>query len=142
MTTIDPVSPDAAAVYRAQAPWVTIDEPVAIHAEAAILRDSAILRDVVNGRSGPVARVWENAHSLVTTRKECRFLRYDVACEQLTSQGWPVVARDSGGTTVPHQPGIVNYSLIFPQFRKDRRIWTCSTQRCVSRFVSRWVILV
>lgn len=51
----------------------------------------------------------------MVTRKETRLPRFAQACEHLAEQGWPVLVRESGGTAVPHGPGILHFSIAFAQ---------------------------
>ncbi|WP_286238477.1 lipoate--protein ligase family protein [Neptuniibacter halophilus] len=107
--------PDFHTIFSDPPRWRLINEPLADSAEAALLRDSLLLREVAEGKRGATARLWEAPQSLIVTRKETRFPRFEEACQRLAAEDWPVNIRDSGGTSVPLQPGILNFSLIFPQ---------------------------
>ncbi len=106
-------------LYQHFSTWNIVDTGLAKDAQSALAQDSEILRDVANGRGGPVLRIWEAPKSLIVTRKEKHFSGFADACLQLAAQGWPVVLRDSGGTAIPLQPGILNLSMIFPQQSMD-----------------------
>jgi lipoate-protein ligase A len=67
----------------------------------------------------PRAHLWQAPQCLVVTRKDVRLPRYQAACEQLASEGWPVHVRDSGGTAVPHGAGILNMSILLPRTTTD-----------------------
>ncbi|MGY4027201.1 lipoyl protein ligase domain-containing protein [Aeromonas rivuli] len=67
----------------------------------------------------PRAHLWQAPQCLIVTRKDTRLPRYQAACEQLAREGWPVHVRDSGGTAVPHGPGILNLSLLLPRTAAD-----------------------
>ncbi|MCE9955372.1 lipoyl protein ligase domain-containing protein [Aeromonas rivipollensis] len=67
----------------------------------------------------PRAHLWQAPQCLIVTRKDMRLPRYQAACEQLASEGWPVHVRDSGGTAVPHGAGILNLSLLLPRTTTD-----------------------
>jgi octanoyl-[GcvH]:protein N-octanoyltransferase len=95
--------------------WRLINEPIAENPALALRRDTELLREVALTKRGATARLWEVPQCLVVTKKETRFLNYDHAVDKLSSKGWPVIVRDSGGTSVPLHPGILNFSLIFPQ---------------------------
>lgn len=99
--------------------WRLINEPVAEDPLEALQRDSNLLKEVAAGKRGATARLWENPQCLVVTRKETRFPEFTRASQALAEEGWPVIIRDSGGTTVPHHPGILNFSLIFPQLSAE-----------------------
>jgi len=95
--------------------WRLINEPLSDNPSQALKRDTDLLREVSSGKRGATARLWEVPQCLVVTRKETRFPYYPQAVETLSDNGWPVIVRDSGGTSVPLHPGILNFSLIFPQ---------------------------
>ncbi|MBY4675105.1 lipoate--protein ligase family protein [Marinobacterium arenosum] len=97
--------------------WQLLDEPLSADPQRALQRDTELVRAVAAGLSGPLARLWENPRSLVATRRETRLPQFAEACRRLAAEGWPVLGRDSGGTTVPHEPGILHFSLIFPQYQ-------------------------
>lgn len=96
--------------------WQLLDEPLAADPQQALKRDSELVREVAAGKRGALARIWENPRCLIATRRETRFPHFDRACEQLAAEGWPVYVRESGGTTVPHEPGILHFSLAFPTY--------------------------
>jgi lipoate-protein ligase A len=75
--------------------------------------DAALLEAVRAGREPPTARVWGNARCLVVARSDARLPRFAAAREELAAAGWPVVVRESGGSAVPHGPGILSLSLAF-----------------------------
>lgn len=102
-------------LFSSQPRWRLINEPVAEDPAAALKRDTELLREVAAAKRCATARLWENPQCLVVTRKETRFPNFHQACERLGQEGWPVIVRDSGGTAVPHHPGILNFSLIIPQ---------------------------
>lgn len=95
--------------------WQIINEPLNQDPLNALKQDSALQREIAAGKRCAVARIWENPQCLVVTRRETRFPQFDDACAQLAGKGWPVLVRESGGTCVPHQPGILHFSLIYPQ---------------------------
>lgn len=106
---------DYLAIYQSQPRWRLINEPPAPDPDAALKRDTELLKEVAAGKRGATARLWEVPQCLVVTRKETRFPHFADAVAQLSDQGWPVIVRDSGGTTVPLHLGILNFSLLFPQ---------------------------
>lgn len=103
------------ALFKSQQRWRFINEPLSDSPESALKRDLELLKEVAAGKRGATARLWENSQCLVVTRKETRFPDFEMAKCQLESEQWPVIVRDSGGTTVPHHPGILNFSLLIPQ---------------------------
>lgn len=60
----------------------------------------------------PIIRLWESIPCLVTTRSISRNPKFQHAAEGSTARGWPVFVRKSGGTTVIHRPGILNFSIV------------------------------
>lgn len=95
--------------------WSLINDPLADDPVAALKRDRELLQEVAAGTRSATARIWENPQCLVVTRRETRFPQFTAACEQLKSEAWPVLVRESGGTCVPHQPGIIHFTLLYPQ---------------------------
>lgn len=83
--------------------------------------DARLGADVGAGRRAPLYRLWENGRALVVTAREHRLPGFRRACRALESEGWPVVRRESGGTVVPHGPGILEASLLIPQQRLTAR---------------------
>ena len=108
------VSSEISDLFKSQSRWRFIDEPLATVPETALLRDVELLKEVASGKRCATARLWENPQCLVVTRKETKFPDFESARSQLAAEGWPVIIRDSGGTTVPHRPGILNFTLFFP----------------------------
>ncbi|MGB0206219.1 MAG: lipoate--protein ligase family protein [Neptuniibacter sp.] len=108
------VSSDISDLFKSQVRWRFINELLATDPEAALLRDVELLKEVASGKRCATARLWENPQCLVVTRKETKFPNFESARSQLAAEGWPVIIRDSGGTTVPHRPGILNFTLFFP----------------------------
>lgn len=96
-------------------PWHWIEEPLADDPLRALQEDTRWVQAIARGEQGPMARLWENPRCLVVTRRETRLPAYDAACRTLAAEGWPVIVRESGGTAVPHGPGILHFSLAFPQ---------------------------
>jgi lipoate-protein ligase A len=68
---------------------------------------------VRSGRLPPTARLWSNERCLVVARSDARLPRFAAAREELARAGWPLVVRESGGSAVPHGPGILALSLAF-----------------------------
>lgn len=81
--------------------------------EARVSADATLLEAVRRGEAPATARVWASARSLCVARADARLPRFDAACAALAGEGWPVVLRESGGTAVPHGPGVVLLSLAF-----------------------------
>ena len=80
--------------------------------EAAIAEDERRL-DALLGEGCAIERVrlWTNIRCLVTTRRFACMERFADAAVASGARGWPVFVRASGGTTVVHRPGILNFSV-------------------------------
>jgi len=102
-------------LFAAWPRWTLQEEPLGESTALNIRRDSDLLRQQAQYPDHPIARIWENPRSLVVTRRETRLPTYAAACRALDAAGWPVVVRDSGGTAVPHEPGVIHLSLIYRQ---------------------------
>ena len=102
-------------VFQTQKRWRIINETVIQEPSLALGQDFNLLKEVALGKRGATARVWQSPQCLVATRKETRFPNFESASKQLAAEHWPVIVRDSGGTAVPLQPGVLNLALIFPQ---------------------------
>jgi lipoate-protein ligase A len=80
--------------------------------EAAIAEDEQRLGALLSeGRAGERVRLWTNSRCLVTTRRFSRMETFAGAAAASDACGWPVFVRASGGTTVVHRSGILNFSL-------------------------------
>lgn len=80
--------------------------------ETAIAEDERRLDDLLGeGRAIDRVRLWTNSRCLVTTRRFARMDRFAEAAAASSARGWPVFVRASGGTTVVHRPGILNFSV-------------------------------
>ncbi len=74
--------------------------------------DEAILHEVARGVVPPTLRVWRNPRCVVVGRGQRIEDEADLAaCERLRI---PVLQRASGGGTVYHHPGNLNFSLFLP----------------------------
>lgn len=106
--------------FQSHHPWQWLEEPLNGDPVEALDRDTRRVKAIAQGEQGPLARLWENPRCLVVTRRETRLPQYDAACRTLAVQGWPVIVRESGGTAVPHDPGILHFSLAFAQGTDQR----------------------
>ncbi|MGI9432191.1 MAG: lipoyl protein ligase domain-containing protein [Myxococcota bacterium] len=104
---------DGAALLRAIPDWRVVDDRAGGTAAERLDRDRQLLEAVRVGRAPPTARLWENVRCLVAARSERDLPGLEAARAQLATRGWPVLVRDSGGTAVPHAPGILQLSLAF-----------------------------
>lgn len=75
--------------------------------------DDRLIEKALDAENGsPLIRLWENVSCLVTTRAISRNPKFQYAAEDSAARGWPVFVRKSGGTTVIHRPGILNFSIV------------------------------
>ncbi|MBL4802381.1 MAG: hypothetical protein JKY45_10850 [Emcibacter sp.] len=65
------------------------------------------------GHIPPVMRLWQNHACLVVSRSDARLPEYGAAELFFKDKNIPLYIRTSGGTVVPHGPGVLNISLIF-----------------------------
>jgi len=79
--------------------------------------DERLLKQVINGESGPGLCIKSDPRCLVTTVRESRMANFETARQELSAQGWPIVVRCTGGSCVPQGPGVLNLSLIHPKVR-------------------------
>ncbi len=115
--SLSPPPPDGARLRRLAegfSPWDLLDERE-LHAPGeGVLREMEVAAKVA--RTGRATfRLWRGDRALVVTRRETRLPRFPEARGRLEEEGWPVVVRDSGGTTVPHFPGALQVSLFLPR---------------------------
>ncbi|MBQ4811842.1 hypothetical protein A7985_13890 [Pseudoalteromonas luteoviolacea] len=95
--------------------WRILNEPIAQNTGKALALDADLLKQIAKGALPATIRLWECPQSLIVSRKEAKLPHFEQACQTLSQLDWPVAVRDSGGTAVPHGPGILNFSLIFAQ---------------------------
>ena len=72
-----------------------------------------LLDAVERGAVAAAARIWEGPRAVVVSRADTRLPGFGEARRRLAAEGWPVAVRESGGSAVPHAPGIVHLSLAF-----------------------------
>lgn len=106
-------------IFTEQSRWRQVNEQLCCQPHVALEQDTQLLKEVASGKRSPIFRLWETTQCLVVTGKETRFPHFDKAAAMLADEGWPVIVRNSGGTSVPLHPGILNLSMIFPQHPDD-----------------------
>jgi octanoyl-[GcvH]:protein N-octanoyltransferase len=107
-------------VLHGIARWRLLDEPEVRDPAERVAVDALLLEAVRSGAAPATARIWENARCLVVARSDRRLPRFEAARAELAAAGWPVIVRESGGTAVPHGPGILSLSLAFRPPRSRR----------------------
>lgn len=94
--------------------WRLVVEEQPGSVEEKIARDAAVGAWVAGGGT-PTYRLWVNDRCLVVSRRDVlqgwRRTRTVIS----GVDGWPVRVRSSGGTAVPHGPGILQFSLVIPR---------------------------
>jgi len=104
---------DGAALLRAVPGWRIVDDRSPGSAHERLDRDPQLLEAVRAGTAPPTARIWENSRCLVAARSERNLAGLEAARRDLAARGCPLLVRESGGTAVPHAPGILHLSLAF-----------------------------
>jgi len=104
-------------ILRFDQPWTL--KSFAGHGDLArqVTFDEQLLKQVINGESGPSLCIKRDQRCLVTTVRESRMVNFETARQELSAQGWPIVVRCTGGACVPQGPGVLNLSLIHPKVR-------------------------
>lgn len=111
--------PGAAAGARLRAalpPFVLLEgghAPGPVRLRPGVAGEEDLLDAVERGAVPAAARVWEGPRAVVVSRSDARLPGFEEARRRLAALGWPVAVRESGGTAVPHGPGIVHLSLAF-----------------------------
>ncbi|MDI3327700.1 MAG: lipoate--protein ligase family protein [Alicyclobacillaceae bacterium] len=79
-----------------------------------IARDEVLGVSVARGGL-PAFRLWTNAPCLVVSRRDLAEGRRRNGRPVEEVWGWPVRVRSSGGTAVPHGPGVLQFSAVVPR---------------------------
>lgn len=92
--------------------------------QAQVVQDVTLARALPDALKDGAARaalyrLWSNTQCLVVTQREERLPSFGAAARASAERGWPVVVRDSGGTTVPHTPGTLLLTLLLPRRRAE-----------------------
>lgn len=95
--------------------WRILDDHQFGTAAENVARDGLLGEAVARGDSPSLWRVWENAQSLVVSRQESNLASFEQAAQSMAAAAWPVVVRETGGSAVPHGPGILQLSMIMPR---------------------------
>ena len=83
--------------------------------EEQVAYDELLLKQVAAGEKPPTIRIWRNRQCLVATVKESHKPGFAAACTASALKNWPVAVRRTGGTCVPHGPGVLNLALVYPR---------------------------
>lgn len=86
--------------------------------QAQIDVDQSLLDLHHQGHIPAVIRLWRNQPSLVLSRRDARHASFEAVKEHFIQKNIPLYVRTSGGTVVPHGPGVLNISLIFTDNHK------------------------
>lgn len=87
--------------------------PHGLDPRASVALESALLDEVQNERLEPILRLWINGWCVVLGKNNRLDEWIDTA--NLEADGVPYFHRDSGGGTVIHHPGNLNYTFIVPK---------------------------
>jgi len=93
-------------------------------ARDAVDQDHYLFENAFQNPGNDIARIWTNSPCLVVPRSWTNRQHITQASARSQARGWPIVYRTSGGSCVPHGPGVVNVSMI----RAERRDEALSTQ--------------
>ena len=111
--------------------WRIWDDRRQSSAHDNVARDARMGHAIARGEARPTLRLWENVQALVVSRKDTALPGFAAAAELLASEGWPVVVRETGGSAVPHGPGVLQLSLVMPRsLATDLSIDTLFQQLC------------
>jgi lipoate-protein ligase A len=109
----DGIPPDLEQPWRLE---VDIDcPPFGDSFSERVAYDELLLEQVTAGVKPPTIRIWHNQQCLVATVKESHRPGFAAACTALAKEKWPVALRRTGGTCVPHGPGVLNLALVYPR---------------------------
>ncbi len=81
--------------------------------QAVLDRDRDLAEKLRRGETVPVIRLWRNDTCLVVPQRDASRPGFAAAARQSAARGWPVILRQTGGTAVPHGPGILLLSQIY-----------------------------
>lgn len=91
--------------------WRLLLEPSTPSAAYGVALDEVLLQQV----KVPTLRLWINQRCLVLGRFDARLPNLDKAVDVFASENIPLLMRSSGGTTVWHDSGVFNVSVIAPK---------------------------
>lgn len=74
----------------------------------------AVLEEVGDGVRGPTALLWSSARYVGLTRPETRLTGFPEAARRMSTLGFPVLVRNSGGGAVAANRGSLSFSMTFP----------------------------
>ncbi len=84
-------------------------------AEDALRAEARLLDRVASGLRPYGCKIWTTEPCLVAPRRWSGNPNFAAAAEDLSSKGWPVFLRNTGGDVTPQGPGILNVSIAFAQ---------------------------
>jgi lipoate-protein ligase A len=82
--------------------------------EVGLTRQQARADALIGQSSTPWLLIWRSQPALLVSRSETRLPRFTAARDQLQTEGWPVVLRNSGGGACPVGPATVQISMVEP----------------------------
>lgn len=114
MNAGDPARAMPGAGFAETGCWRIRDDRDITTAREGLARDVDLGHAVARGAS-PTFRLWQTDPALVVSRQDMRLPHIARAIEYTGNAGWPVVARETGGSAVAMGPGVLNLSLLLPR---------------------------
>lgn len=84
--------------------------------------DHKLLELHYSGKIPACIRLWQNELCLVLSKRDTKVEDFDNISNKFKDESLPIFTRTSGGTVVPHGPGILNISLIFSVGRNKKSL--------------------
>jgi octanoyl-[GcvH]:protein N-octanoyltransferase len=104
----------AANQYRHEWCWRIWDDRDFTTPQQGVARDRELGLAVANG-APPTYRLWVNRQSIAISRQDTRLPEFADAAAAMAAAGWPVLVRETGGSAVALDPGILNLSMVLPR---------------------------
>lgn len=89
------------------------------HGQSQVDVDQLLLEQHYLAKIPAVIRLWQNSPGLVLSRYDTRHPGFEEIRDYFSTINIPFFIRSSGGTVVPHGPGVLNVSLVFSSGKKQ-----------------------
>lgn len=83
-------------------------------------REATLLTEVSEDPSKRFVWLWQSPQCLIAPRKLTKLPTYDAVAASLTSEGWPVALRSSGGDVTPQGTGIINVTHVYARPSREK----------------------